>query len=211
VTLQLFGLTGGIGSGKSTVARRFRARGVPVLDADQLAREVVAKGTPGLAEIVNRFGSEMLDEFGNLDRKKLAARVFQNEEERRDLNRITHPRVGSLLSERAEEFAHRGEPLACYEVPLLFEAGLESVLRPIVVVAAPIESRVERTVTRDGGTEDEVLARVRAQMPLEEKIRRADYVIDNSGGPDALLARADEVLNEICTRLGLRPSRYPTP
>jgi dephospho-CoA kinase len=211
VTLQLFGLTGGIGSGKSTVARRFRARGLPVLDADQLAREVVAKGTPGLAEIVNRFGSEMLDEFGNLDRKKLAARVFQNEEERRELNRITHPRVGSLLSERAEEFARRGEPLACYEVPLLFEAGLQSVLRPIVVVDAPISARVERTVTRDGGNEEDVLARVRAQMPLDEKVRLADYVIDNSNGPDALLARADEVLNSICARLGLKPSRYPTP
>jgi len=211
VTLQLFGLTGGIGSGKSTVARRFRERGVPVLDADQLAREVVARGTPGLAEIVGRFGAEVLDESGNLDRKRLAARVFQNEADRRDLNRITHPRVGSLLSERALEFARREEPLACYEVPLLFETGLESVLRPIVVVDAPIGARVARTVARDGGTEDDVLARVRAQMPLEEKVRRADYVIDNSGDLDALVARADQVLNEICVRLGLKPSRYPTP
>lgn len=211
MALQLFGLTGGIGSGKSTVARRFRARGLPVLDADELAREVVTKGTPGLAEIVSRFGSEMLDEFGNLDRKKLAARVFQNEDDRRELNRITHPRVGSLLSERAEEFARRGEPLACYEVPLLFEAGLQSVLRPIVVVDAPIDARVGRTITRDGGSEEDVLVRVRAQMPLEEKVRRADYVIDNSDSPDALVARADEVLNDICTRFGLKPARYPTP
>jgi dephospho-CoA kinase len=211
VTLQLFGLTGGIGSGKSTVARRFRARGLPVLDADQLAREVVAKGTTGLAEIVARFGAEMLDEEGNLDRKKLAARVFRNEADRRELNRITHPRVGSLLTERAGEFARRGEPLACYEVPLLFEAGLDSVLRPIVVVDAPVDVRVERTVTRDGGTSQDVLDRVRAQMPLEEKVKRADFVVENSLGPEHLLARCDEVLDAICRHFDIDPRRYPKP
>jgi dephospho-CoA kinase len=209
VTLQLFGLTGGIGSGKSTVARRFRERGLPVLDADQLARDVVAKGSAGLEEIVARFGAEMLDAEGCLDRKKLAARVFSDDEERRALNRITHPRVGKLLSERADELARRGEPLACYEVPLLFEAGLDAALRPVVVVDAPMATQVERTVARDGGTADEALARIRAQMPLEEKARRADYVIDNTGTLDALRGRADEVLDAVCVRLGVDASRYP--
>jgi dephospho-CoA kinase len=209
VALQLFGLTGGIGSGKSTVARRFRERGLPVLDADQLARDVVARGTDGLQEIVARFGSEMLDAAGNLDRKKLAARVFRDDEERRALNRITHPRVGKLLSERAEELGRRGEPLACYEVPLLFEAGLENALRPVVVVDAPVAQQVERTVARDGGSADDALARIRAQMPLEEKVRRADYVIDNTGALGALRGRADEVLDAVCERLGIDASRYP--
>lgn len=209
MTLKLFGLTGGIGSGKSTVARRFRERGLPVLDADQLARDVVAKGTAGLEEIVARFGPEMLDAEGNLDRKKLAARVFGDDEERRALNRITHPRVGKLLSERADQLAQRGEPLACYEVPLLFEVGLDAALRPIVVVDAPVETQVARTVARDGGTTEEALARIRAQMPLEEKARRADHVIDNTGTLDALRARADEVLDAVCERLGVDASRYP--
>ncbi len=209
--IQLFGLTGGIGSGKSAAARRFRERGLPVVDADLLAREVVAKGTPALAEIVERFGVEILDGEGNLDRKRLAARVFKNEDDRRALNTITHPRVGSLLHERAHELERRGEPLACYEVPLLFEAGLDSVLRPIVVVDAPIEARVERTVNRDGATPDEVLARVQAQMPLEQKVARADIVIDNSGSPEELRVQADHALDAVCARLGVNASLYPKP
>ncbi|HEX4337712.1 MAG TPA: dephospho-CoA kinase [Polyangiaceae bacterium] len=211
MALQLFGLTGGIGSGKSTVARRFRARGLPVLDADQLARDVVAKGTTGLAEIVARFGEGVLDADGSLDRKKLAALVFKDDEARKALNIITHPRVGSLLTKRAEELARRGEPLACYEVPLLFETGLDTVLRPVVVVAAPLDARVERTMVRDAGTEDDVTSRVRAQMPLEEKVRRADYVIDNAGAPEDLVARADEVFESVCERLGVKTARYPRP
>jgi dephospho-CoA kinase len=209
VSLQLFGLTGGIGSGKSVVARRLRERGLPVLDADQLAREVVAKGTQGLAEIVTRFGAEMLDESGSLDRKKLAARVFNNEEERTALNRITHPRVGGLLSVRSDELNRKREPLACYEVPLLFEVGLDSVLRPVVVVDAPVDVRVGRTVERDGATSDDVIARVRSQMPLEEKVKRADYVIENTESLEALIARTDAVLDSICQRLGVDPARYP--
>jgi dephospho-CoA kinase len=211
VTLQLFGLTGGIGSGKSTVGRRFRERGVPVLDADQLAREVVAVGTPGLAAIVDRFGPEMLDAGGALDRKKLAARVFQNDDERRALNRITHPRVGELLAARTAELAARGEPLACYEVPLLFEAGLDAAFRPVVVVDAPVAVQVDRTVARDGGSADDALARIRAQLPLAEKVRRADFVIDNTGSIAELRARADTVLDAVCARLGVDPARYSRP
>jgi dephospho-CoA kinase len=211
VALRLFGLTGGIGSGKSTVARRLRERGVPVIDADQLAREVVAKGTPGLSEIVARFGEGVLDENGELDRKRLAALVFKDDEARRALNAITHPRVAALAAERAAELDARGEPLACYEVPLLFEGRLDGVLKPVVVVAAPVETQVARAVARDGGTPEDALARVRAQMPLEEKIRRADHVIDNSGPVSATLARADEVLDALCTELGVDPARYPRP
>src|SRR5512141_1746472 len=119
VTIRVFGLTGGIGSGKSTVATRFRERGLPVIDADQLAREVVAKGTPGLAEIVARFGSSVLDAQGELDRKQLAEVVFRDEDARRALNAITHPRVRDLALARVQALDAAGEPLACYEVPLL--------------------------------------------------------------------------------------------
>jgi dephospho-CoA kinase len=211
VALELFGLTGGIGSGKSTVGRRFRERGVPVLDADQLARDVVAKGTPGLAAVVARFGEDVLAADGTLDRKKLAARVFRDDEERRELNRITHPLVGERFAALTAELSARGEPLACYEVPLLFEVGLDAAFRPVVVVDAPVDVQVERTVLRDGGTREEALARIRAQMPLEEKVRRADYVIVNTGTLAELDARADEVLDAVCTRLGVDPARYPRP
>jgi dephospho-CoA kinase len=211
MTLRLFGLTGGIGSGKSTVARRFRERGLPVIDADELARLAVARGTDGLREVVDRFGKGVLDAAGELDRKKLAAVVFGDDVARRALNAITHPRVAALSAERSAELERRGEPLACYEVPLLFEAHLEEAFRPVVVVTAPLEVQVERARARDGSTPDDVLARVRAQMPLTEKLKRADYVIDNAGTIDVTRASADVVLDAICLHFGVEPSKYPRP
>lgn len=211
VALHLFGLTGGIGSGKSTVARRFRARALPIIDADELAREVVAPGTPGLSAIVKRFGTDMLAPDGTLDRKRLASRVFGDDEARRALNAITHPRVGILSAERAQALEARGEPLACYEVPLLFEGRLTEALRPIVVVTTSLDLQVSRAMARDAATAEEVQARIRAQMPLAEKVRLADYVIDNSGPLSSTLARADEVLDLICERFGVDPQRYPKP
>lgn len=211
MALYLFGLTGGIGSGKSTVGRRFAARGVPVIDADQLAREVVAPGSEGLAEIVARFGPAVLSPAGELDRKALAARVFADDAERRALNALTHPRVGRRFAELREELERRGEALACYEVPLLFENRLEEAFRPVVVVAVPEPIQVERAAARDGADPAEIRARIRAQLPLAEKTARADHVIDNSGELGATLARADEVLDAICLSLGLDPARYPRP
>lgn len=209
MALHVFGLTGGIGSGKSTVGRRFAERGLPVLDADQLARDVVAPGTPGLADIVTRFGPEVLLPNGTLDRKAVAARVFDDEGARRALNAITHPRVGQLFAEKTSALDAAGAPLACYEVPLLFEVGLDRVLSPVVVVAVPESVQVERAVRRDGSTEEEATARIRAQLPLDEKVRRADYVIDNTGTLDDVRARADDVLDAICRRDGVDPARYP--
>lgn len=207
--MRLFGLTGGIGSGKSTVARRFRQRGVPVIDADELARLAVVPGSEGLLRIIDRFGRDVLDERGALDRKKLASIVFADDEARRALNAIVHPLVGALAAERTNELEARGEPLACYEVPLLYEGKLESALKPVVVVIAPLEAQVARTVARDGGTADEARARIRAQMPLSEKAERADYVVDNSTTLGAALAQADDVLDAICASLGVDPKRYP--
>jgi len=209
MSLRVFGLTGGIGSGKSTVGRRFRERGLPVLDADQLARDVVAKGTPGLAEIVAAFGPSMLLPDGTLDRKAVAARVFDDDGARKTLNAITHPRVGALFAEKTGALDAAGAPLACYEVPLLFEVGLDRILRPVIVVAVPECVQVERATLRDGSTADEATARIRAQLPLEEKVRRADYVIDNTGSLEATLALADDVLDAICARFDVDPGRYP--
>jgi dephospho-CoA kinase len=211
VSIHVFGLTGGIGSGKSTVAGRFRSRGLPVIDADQLAREVVAPGKEGLGEIVETVGPDVLAPSGGLDRVKLATIVFADDEARRRLNAITHPRVGALAVQRTRELDARGEPLACYEVPLLFESRIAEAFRPIVVVVVPVDVQVARTVARDATSDEAARARVRAQMSLDEKARIADYVIDNSGDLASTLARADHVLDAICLRFGVDPLRYPRP
>jgi dephospho-CoA kinase len=209
MTIRVFGLTGGIGSGKSTVAARLRARGLPVIDADRLAREVVEPGTPGLAEIVHEFGPGVLDASGALDRKKLAAIVFGNEPARQKLNAITHPRVRELALQRVAELDRAGEPLACYEVPLLIESGLADVLRPLVVVSVPEAVQLARAMARDQSTEAEALARIRAQMPLADKVAMADYVIDNGGSRAETESRTDAVLEAICRENAVDPARYP--
>lgn len=208
MAIHLFGLTGGIGSGKSTVAAAFRDRGLPVIDADQLAREVVEPGSEGLAAIQEAFGADVLDGSGALDRKKMAAVVFGDAEARRTLNSITHPRVAALAQSRAQQLDGQGEPLACYEVPLLVEGRLTEMLRPVVVVSVPPEVQVERTVARDGCTEDEARARIAAQMPLSEKVEVADFVIDNTGSVEATRERSAEVLAAVCERVGVSPDRY---
>lgn len=206
--LQVFGLTGGIGSGKSSVAAHLRARGLKVIDADRLAREIVEPGEPALRELVEAFGASILDETGRLKREALAALVFGDDSLRKKLNAITHPRVRELSAKRFGELASAGEPLACYEVPLLFETGLEALLKPVVVVSAPEALQIERASARDGATPEAILARVRSQMPLAEKVRRADYVIDNSGPLAASLRAADEVLIKICKEYNIAPERY---
>jgi dephospho-CoA kinase len=209
--MHLFGLTGGIASGKSAVAARMRARGLPVLDADALAREVVAKGTDGLAAVVAAFGDEVLTARGELDRKRVAEIVFRDTGARRKLNAILHPRIGALTAVRTQELAARGEPLACYEAALIVENGLADMFRPLVVVSAPEDVQIARTVARDGATEAEARARVNAQMSLAAKAAVADIVLENTGTLAELLQRADAVLDQVCRAQNLDPARYPPP
>jgi dephospho-CoA kinase len=197
VSFTLFGLTGGLASGKSTVAARFRARGVAVIDADALAREVVAPGTEGLRRVVEAFGPEVLDARGALDRARVGALVFGDEAKRRELNAIVHPRIAQLTVQRAAELAASGARVACYEAALLVEGGLADAFRPLVVVAAPEEVQLARAMARDGATEAEARARLRAQLPLADKLRVADYVIENTGDRASTERRADEVLDAI--------------
>jgi dephospho-CoA kinase len=201
--MHLFGLTGGIASGKSTVAARFSARGVSVIDADALAREVVSPGTEGLAEIRATFGETVLQADGSLDRKALAAIVFKDEAQRRRLNAITHPRIAARTSAHASELAARGESLACYEAALIVENGLADAFRPLVVVAAPLQLQVERVVSRDGATKEEARARIAAQTSLAEKIKIADFVISNDADLGTLERAADEVLDRVRKRVGV--------
>ncbi|MGA3124197.1 MAG: dephospho-CoA kinase [Polyangiaceae bacterium] len=206
--LHLFGLTGGIASGKSTVAARFRAHGVPVIDADQLAREVVAPGTAGLGAVVNAFGPEMLGRDGTLDRKKLASVVFSDEAARQRLNGITHPRILQRAMEVANEFDRAGEPLACYEAALIVENGAADRFRPLVVVSCADDVQLARVCARSGGSRDDALARIRAQMPLGEKVGAADFVIDTNGSIDESARQADRVLDSVCRRVNVDPNRY---
>jgi len=194
MALTVFGITGGIATGKSRVAALLRARGVPIVDADELAREVVAPGGPALAEIAEAFGAEVLAPDGSLDRKRLGERVFSDESARKRLNAITHPRVRALSQARFAELAQRGVTLAGYDVPLLFEAGLDAVLRPIVVVATSEATQLARLMARDGSSEAEAKARIAAQLPLAEKRRRADHVLENDGTRAELAAQVDELL-----------------
>lgn len=198
--MRLFGLTGGIASGKSVVARIFRENGVPVVDADEVAREVVEPGTPGLAKIVAEFGEGVLTSDGTLDRKALGAIVFDDANKRALLNGILHP---AIAAKSAEHFARLGEsnPLVCYDAALIVERGLADMFRPLVVVAAPRELQRERLRARDGLTAEEADARLDAQAPVEAKIAAADIVIHNDGTLQTLNERALSALADVRRRV----------
>ena len=202
--MHLFGLTGGIASGKSTVAARLRAHGVPVIDADELAREVVAPGTEGLRAIVEAFGEGVIDPAGALDRKALARIVFADDAARRQLNAITHPRIGQRTADLADDLRRKGEALGCYEAALLVENGIADMFRPLVVVSCPEAVQIARVQARD-----DALARIKAQKPLAAKVAVADFVIDTEGPVARTKRRTDEVLRAICEKLGIDPAAYP--
>ncbi len=207
--MHIFGLTGGIASGKTTVAARLRGHSVPVIDADELAREVVSGGSEGLREVALAFGQRVLRPDGALDRPALAAIVFADAGARRTLEAITHPKIDRRMVERADELARAGEPIACYEAALIVESGAQDQFRPLVVVACPEEVQLARIRTRDTASQQDALARIRAQKPLSEKVAVADFVIDTAGSLEESGRRTDEVLGAICAQLGVDASRYP--
>jgi dephospho-CoA kinase len=195
--ILVFGLTGGLASGKSTVAARFRALGVPVIDADLIAREVVEPGSEGLAAVVDAFGEGILAPDGSLDRAALGDVVFAAPEKRRVLNAILHPRIAARSAQRIAALDAAGEKLACYEAALLVENNLADAFRPLVVVAVPPDVQLARAMARDGSTEEQARARIAAQLPLANKIVAADHVIDNGGETTTTERRADEVIAAI--------------
>jgi dephospho-CoA kinase len=178
--MRIIGLTGGIGSGKSTVSAMLRELGATVVDADEGARAVVQPGQPALGEIRERFGEEVFAADSSLDRERLADLVFSDERAREDLNAITHPRVRAWMAERMQAAAEAGAPAVVLDIPLLFESGLTAGLDDIVVAWTPVDTQFARAVAR-GGRGDDIRARIKAQMPLDEKRAQATVVIDNSG------------------------------
>ncbi|GAA4887880.1 dephospho-CoA kinase [Saccharopolyspora cebuensis] len=187
------GLSGGIGSGKSTVARRLVERGAVLVDADQLAREVVRPGTDGLAALVERFGAGILDADGALDRAALAARAFADDGARADLNAITHPRIGALTAQRMAEAP--ADAIVVHDIPLLVEAGYAANYHLVVIVDAPVPARLRRLADR-GVAEPDALARIRAQATDEQRAEAADVLLDNSGPVEELAARVDELWSD---------------
>ncbi len=202
--MRIVGLTGGIASGKSTVARMLAERGVPVIDADAIAREVVEPGMPALAAIAARWPEVVRD--GVLDRQALGAVVFRDPAERAALEAIVHPAIRAEVEKRLEALRACGEPIAVYEAALLVEAGLDEEMDALVVVALPEEEQLRRVVARDGISEEAARARLASQAPLAEKLRRADFVIDNSGDRATLRRRVDEVWSAVRAWASLPPA-----
>jgi dephospho-CoA kinase len=202
MTTPVVGLTGGIAAGKSTVARSFAALGVPVVDADKLARDAVAPGSQGLSEIVATFGPDVLLADGSLDRKALGARVFADSSLRARLNAITHPRIAQLGAQQIAEHGRSGASYVLYEAALIVENNLQRAMQGLVVVSVDPIVQLARLRKRDGLSQAEAEARVAAQMPLEKKLEVADFVIDNSGEPEVVTERVHEVHGLILARLG---------
>jgi dephospho-CoA kinase len=191
----LVGLTGGIGAGKSTVARMLAERGALVLDADAAAREVVEPGTEGLAEVVAQFGGGVLGPDGALDRAALAAVVFADPQRRAALNAIVHPRVRTWMAQRTAD-APEGSVIV-QDIPLLVESGLTGLFDLVVVVDAADSVRTARLVRDRGMAEDEAAARIAAQAPRERRLAAADVVIDNEGTTEQLAAQVSALWERI--------------
>ncbi|MGA8240078.1 MAG: dephospho-CoA kinase [Desulfobacterales bacterium] len=195
------GLTGGIGTGKSTVAAVFAEAGAVIIDADEIARDVVAKGRPAWCRIVAHFGRDVLLPDGGIDRKKLGAIIFNDARQKVHLDRIVHPHVIAETEQQLKEI-ERVQPQAVVilDVPLLIEAGMNRDLDEVIVVYAPEAVQLKRLMRRDRLTAAEGLSRIRSQMPIEEKKMRATVVIDNSASPAVTRKRVLEVFADLQRR-----------
>lgn len=177
------GLTGGIATGKSTVSQMLVKRGAVLIDADTIAREIMEPGSPVLHEVEKHFGADVIQKDGRLDRKKLGSIVFTNPEQRQILESITHPAIRHEMRERMNRFeAEDPGRLVIADIPLLYESGLESLYEEVMVVYVPRELQLERLIKRDGLSVSEAKSRLDAQMDIEIKKQKADFVIDNSQG-----------------------------
>ena len=195
--MQLVGLTGGIASGKSAVAKILARLGAAIVDADVLSREVVAPGHDGWNEIVATFGREVLQPDQNLDRQKLRTLIFNNPDARKQLEAIIHPRVRALAEQRIREHGDAGYAVVVYEVPLLFEGNLQQWLRPVILVACNVDTQRRRLQQRDGLDAAAAQKHIDAQMSLEDKRKLADYIIENDGSLADLESQVRAVLAQI--------------
>lgn len=193
-------LTGNVASGKSEVARLWTAAGVPVVRADELAREAVAPGSPGLARVVEAFGEGVLADDGSLDRGHLRSRVFRDPAERKRLEEILHPLIGSLRARWLDRLQEEGASMVVAEIPLLFEVGLEAEYDLVVLVFAPRGERLRRLVRDRGLSVEDAEGIMNAQLPGDQTMARADFVLDNGGSLEDLEIRSMALLDLLRAR-----------
>lgn len=207
--LPLFrlGITGGFATGKSTVSQCFEDLGCPIINADLIVHDLLTHDTTTITDVRNIFGEDILcqpslspESALKVDRARLAQRVFANPEERKALEAILHPRVGAIMQREAMRLEQDDLNLACFEIPLLYEAGWEDWCDSVIVVACDEATQVARAMQKMGITRDDALARIHAQMPLEEKKKRADIVIDNSGPIENLQTEIEAIYNRLLTQ-----------
>jgi dephospho-CoA kinase len=190
--VKLIGLTGGVGSGKSTVATMLRELGAIVVDADEASHAVYEPGTPGFEAVVGEFGDYYVSD-GHIDRQRLGELIFKDAASRRRLNAIVHPLVRDWMAARTVEAAEKGVEVVIQDVPLLFENGLEPLFSSVVLVYVPEEMQLARLVEGRGFTPERARAVIATQVPIEEKRRRAHIVIDNSGTPEQTRAQVEQL------------------
>ncbi len=194
--MKLVGLTGGVGSGKSTVAEMMRELGAEVVDADEATHAVYEPGNPGFDAVVREFGDAYVD-GGRIDRSRLGELVFRDDDARRRLNSIVHPLVRDWMAQRTAEAAERGAEVVVQDVPLLFENGLERLFSSVVLVYVPEEVQVERLVSGRGFAPERARAMIAAQMPIENKRGLAHHVINNSGTREETQAQVKAVWKQL--------------
>lgn len=179
--MRIFGITGGIATGKSTVSSMIKEYGLNVIDADVIAHQVMEPGQEAYEKVVSHFGTDILLENDHIDRKKLGDIVFYDEDKRLLLNSLVHPAVRKAMQKQQKEAEERGEKAVFLDIPLLYENGLEHLVEKVIVVYTDVNTQLERLMARNHLTEEAAMARIRSQMPIEEKKQRADEVIDNRG------------------------------
>lgn len=202
-------LTGGIATGKSYCLARFAQAGAPTMDADVLARQAVATGTAGFDAIRSRFGAAVLTPEGSLDREALGRLVFSDLASRRALEAIVHPTVFAAIQRWFEHLSRTGQhPVAIADIPLLYETGHDADFDVVVVASCPPEQQIDRLVVRSGLTRDDAARRLASQLPIEDKARRADFVIDTSGTFEETDAQVAQVWSELNGRASQPPRAY---
>lgn len=197
----LIGLTGGIGCGKTVVANTFQSLGAKVIDADAIGKEVVETQPEILQEIKEFFGEQFINADGTLKRKELGSFVFADEEKKKILNRIVHPHLLRRVQEEIDSAKKAGDQIIVVDAALIYETGLETIFDKVAVVNSTLEHRIQRISQRDHLTEEEIINRIRSQMPLEEKVRRADIVINNDDSLDVLKKFTENVFHGLAATL----------
>lgn len=192
---KIIGLTGGIASGKTTVSDYLKERGYTVLDADAYSRKTTAKNGPAIPAIKQAFGDDIVNDDGELDRKKLGSIIFNDADKRRELNGIVHPLIRDMMNSDEEKFIKKGHVFL--DIPLLFENGLNERCDFVVTVFVDRETQIKRLTARNDLTVEEAEARINSQMPLTEKVRMSEYRLDNNGNLEALYEQIDRFTEEL--------------